>query len=67
MKYDINSLIEIFKRHSLKFEKDQKELKKKYPEREKFEDEDFSITYALLSICIEIKKLKESSWHAKSQ
>ena len=64
-KYDIDSLIECFERHSLEADKNTKEWKDQYdklsPEEQKeraYLNQDFNFPRALLAICREIQDLK---------
>jgi hypothetical protein len=56
-KYTIDELIEIFKRHSLKYEKEETERKKKWKEEheQEYPYESFNLPKALLCILENIK------------
>ncbi len=62
-KYDVDSLIQTFERHSKAGEENRiRDLKREKESGEKWEwlKDDFSISKALLAICKEIKALKRS-------
>jgi len=61
-KYDIESLIETFKKHAKVAEEEYKRLKQEYEEkhRKPYPYDTFCISHALLEICEEIKGIKDN-------
>jgi hypothetical protein len=67
MGYDIDSLIQRFESHAIEAERQAKERDEKFPDREKFFDDGFSLPRALMSICQEIRSLKDDNDTPKDQ
>lgn len=56
MKYDLDSLIKTFKRHSLEVQKENAKFKLEFPDAK---IDEFILCHALLQICIDLKKIKD--------
>lgn len=58
-KYDLEYLLIAFKNHAEQLDKLIEDTDKEFPSREKAFHDDFNISSALLTICEEIKKIKD--------
>lgn len=67
MGYDIDSLIARFESHSIEAERQAEERNREFPDREKLFDDGFSLPRALMSICQEIRDLKNDNDTPKDQ